>query len=53
MPLDRNAVDRTFRQHLKHLTDCGTKVSDKQKREMRKLHERMAQKVAANARRKG
>ena len=44
MPLDRKVVDDTSGKHIAQLQEMR-KVSDAEKREIRKLHEKMARTV--------
>ncbi len=44
MALTRSTVDRTAADHIRQLARYGH-VTDRRKREIRKLHERVAQKV--------
>lgn len=46
MPLDRNAVERTAAEHVRRIEQRGA-LSAEQKRRIRKMHERIAQKVNA------
>lgn len=49
MPLDRNTVDATAAKHIRDLQKLRP-VSDTERREIRKLHERAAAKVDARHR---
>lgn len=49
MPLDRNAVERAAGRHIQAVTQHGH-VTAKQKRDIRKMHEQIAAKVAAKRR---
>jgi len=46
MALDRTTVDRTAAEHIRRLGECG-RLTDRRKRDIRKLHERIARKVEA------
>ena len=45
MPLDRKAVDDTSGRHIQQMREMGHDLSDAEKREIRKLHEKMARTV--------
>jgi len=51
MPLDRGAVERTSAEHMKMLRASGAALTDRDKRAVRKLHERAAERVARRDRR--
>lgn len=44
MPLNRTTVDRTAADHIRRLARHG-ELTDAEKRDIRKLHERIARKV--------
>ena len=46
MPLDRNTVEKNIGEHVRQFRRS---LSDKEKRELRKQHERIAEKVARRA----
>ena len=46
MSLDRNTVSRATAEHIRHLERHGP-LSERQKREIRRMHERIARKVEA------
>ena len=46
MPLDRNTVERTAAAHIRRLARGGA-LSPEKKHRIRKMHERLARKVAA------
>jgi len=48
MPLDRNTVDKAAGAHIRQIQQVR-RVSEDEKREIRKLHERIARKVEQNA----
>ena len=49
MSLDRKKVDRTAAEHIRQLQDTGGRLTDADKRDIRRMHERMAEKVARRA----
>ena len=51
MSLDRNTVQKGIREHIRQLQELGN-VTDEQKREIEKLHQRTAERVARRAQHK-
>ncbi len=51
MPLDRKTVDRAAADHVRMLRKCGVRLTDREKQAVRRLHERVADKVARKAKR--
>jgi len=45
MPLNRNSVDRTCAEHLRQLRESGVRLTEDDKRRIRKEHERVATQV--------
>ena len=50
MPLDRKTVNRAVAEHVRLLQRAGSHLKDGDKRAIRRMHERTAEKVARRVR---
>lgn len=48
MPLGRKEVDETSGKHIRHILERNPRMSEKQKQEIRQLHEKCARQAQAN-----
>ena len=52
MPLDRNTVARAVGEHVRQLRQGGARLTQDDKQTLRRLHERVAERVARHARKR-
>lgn len=50
MGLDRNTVDRAAAEHVRQLRAAGARLTEADRRAIRRLHERIAEKAARRRR---